>query len=121
MAVTTSKYEKQILKCAQELVDAYEDTELSFVSMVNVITKTVELVESYCKVPGHDKKEIVINVVVHFLEKHIHDKERRVALIDFVETVGDNIIDVVVFASKGGFALNAKKGVSFLKKNLVCC
>jgi hypothetical protein len=120
MAVTTSKYEKQILKCAQELVDAYDETELSFVSMVNVITKTVELVESYCKVPGHDKKEIVINVVIHFLEKHIHDEEKKASFVEFVETVGDNIIDVVVFASKGGFALNIKKGVSFIK-SLKCC
>ena len=122
MAVSpTSKYEKQMIKVTQGLIEAYDDTELSFVSMVNVITKTVELVETYCKVPGRDKKDIVINVVIHFLDKHIEDAESKESLIDFVETVGDNIIDVVVFASKGGFALNVKKGISFFKKNLSCC
>jgi len=117
----TSRYEKQIIKCADELVRAYDETELSFVSMVNVITKTVELVESYCKVPGKDKKEIVIRVVVDFLEKHIDDKERKESLVDFVNTVGDNIIDVIVFASKGGLALNVKKSVSFCRNNVCFC
>lgn len=114
-----ARYEKQVFKCAEELLNAYEETELSFVSVVNVITKTVELVESYCKVPGKDKKEIVIRVVVGFLEKRIEDKAQRDSLVDFVETVGDNIIDVIVFASKGGLRVNIGKSLSFLRKN--CC
>lgn len=116
-----TKYETQMIKVSKDLIEAYGDTELSFVSMVNVITKTVELVEIYCKVPGRDKKDLVINVVIHFLDKHIDDKAKKDSMIDFVETVGDNIIDVVVFASKGGFAINIKNGLSFLKKNFNCC
>lgn len=82
---------------------------ITFANIVNVITRSVEIVDKYKELTGLEKKLMVVKMVTTLIEKHEYDETLKKSLIDLLNTVGVTVIDTIVYASKGKLAINLKK------------
>nr|QOI90334.1 hypothetical protein HWQ62_00197 [Pyramimonas orientalis virus] len=94
-------------KCYNSLLTTLDD-KITFVNMVNVITRSTEIVDSYKKLSGIEKKMMVIKMVTTLIEKHEKDAKMKKALVDLLNTLGVSVIDTIIYASKGKLAINVK-------------
>lgn len=83
-------------------------TEITFSTIIDIITETVQFVEKYKHLTGPERKVVVVESVVVYLEHVVEDAQWRDQLVGFVDLVGPHLIDVVVYASKGKFKINRK-------------
>ena len=93
------------------------DDKITFVNIVNVITRSTEIVDKYKNLSGIEKKMMVVKMVTLLIEKHESEPKLKKALIDLLNTVGVSLIDTIIYASKGKLLLNVK----FFRKLRNCC
>jgi hypothetical protein len=97
------------------------DDKITFVNIVNVITRSTEIVDTYKKVTGLEKKMMVIKMVTLLIEKHESEHKLKKALIDLLNTVGVSIIDTIIYASKGKLLLNVNNFKKLKNSCFKCC
>jgi hypothetical protein len=102
-------------KCFEELVKV-SDKKITLLNIVNVITRSIEIVEKYTHLTGLEKKSVVVNMVSSLIENHEEDEETKKSLVDFTNTVGLTIIDTIIYVANGKLAINIHKTVTCLKK-----
>ena len=110
--------DEDVRRCVDSLERAFDIKTLNFQTIAALIPKVLEIVEDYLEEPGATKKELAIEILSRLVESKVSESGERNELIEFIRNVGGDIIDVVVYASKGGLQLNLKKSTSRLKK---CC
>ena len=101
------------------ITSTFQYTEITFGTVVDVITNAVQFVEKYKHLSGPERKIVVIESVVVYLEHVVKDEHWRDQMVGFVDLVGPHLIDVVVYASKGALNINRKSIRSALSK-LTC-
>ena len=82
---------------------------ITFGNIVNLITKSIEIVEQYGELNGMQKKTLVIELVCLMIDSFEEDKDVRESLKKLVDTIGYNVIDAIIFATKGKMAVNLKR------------
>jgi hypothetical protein len=97
------------------------DDKVSFANIINVITRSTEIVDTYKKLTGLEKKMMVIKMVTTLIDKHEPDAKLKRALIDLLNTVGVSVIDTLIYASKGKLMLNVKPIKRLLNGCTKCC
>lgn len=110
---TQHVFEESYLK----LLDTLDD-KVTFSNMVNIITRSVEIVDKYKKLSGLEKKLMVVKMITTLIDKHESDESIKKALIDLLNTVGVSVIDTIIYATKGKLAINltkCKKMVKYFK------
>ena len=95
------------------------DTRITISNIVKIITQCMKIVQSFTKLNGVEKKDLVIDVVQKLIRDSDHDEKLENALIDILEKIGHPVIDTVIVASKGKFFTNIKSG--FMKWVKGCC
>jgi antitoxin component HigA of HigAB toxin-antitoxin module len=110
--------DEDVRQCVDSLERAFEIKELNIQTIATLIPKVLEIVEDYLEEPGATKKELAIEILSRLVESKVSESGQRNELVDFIRNVGGDIIDVVVYASKGGLQLNLKKSTRRLKG---CC
>lgn len=110
--------DEDVGRCVDSLERAFDIKTLNFQTIAALIPKVLEIVEDYLEEPGATKKELAIEILSRLVESKVSESGERNELIEFIRNVGGDIIDVVVYASKGGLQLNLKKSTSRLKE---CC
>lgn len=103
----------------QYVENTFRHTDITFAGMIDIITDTVQFVETYNTLSGQERKTVVLESIVVYLEHAVKDDAWRDQLIGFVDVVGPHIIDVIVLASKGDLKVN-KKTVRKLLSKLSC-
>jgi hypothetical protein len=115
--VDTKNKDTEIFEKSYQRLLATLDDKVSFANIVNVITRSTEIVDRYGKLTGIEKKMMVIKMVTTLIDRHESEPKLKKALIDLLNTVGVSIIDTIIYASKGKLLLNVKP----IKKLLNCC
>lgn len=101
------------------ITSTFQYTEITFSTVIDVITNAVQFVEKYNHLSGPERKVVVVESVVVYLEHVVKDEHWRDQVVGFVDLVGPHLIDVVVYASKGALDINRKSIRSALSK-LTC-
>ena len=86
------------------------DTRITLSNIVKIITHCMKIVQSFSKLNGVEKKDLVIDVVQKLIRDSDHDEKLENALIDVLEKIGHPLIDTVIVASKGKFFTNLRTG-----------
>ena len=86
------------------------DTRITLSNIVKIITQCMKVVQSFKKLNGIEKKDLVIDVVQRLIRDSDHDENLENALIDILEKIGHPLIDTVIVASKGKFFANLRTG-----------
>ena len=79
----------------------------------------MKIVQSFTKLNGVEKKDLVIDVVQKLIRDSDHDEVLEDILIDMLEKIGHPVIDTIIVASKGKFFSNMKRGIMKWMKG--CC
>lgn len=106
-------FEESYLK----LLDTLDD-KVTFLNMVNIITRSIEIVDKYKEMSGLEKKLIVIKMITTLIDKHESDEKIKETLINLLNTVGVSVIDTIIYATKGKLAINltrCKKMIKYFK------
>lgn len=98
------------------VTSATSHDELSFSTVIEIITDTVQFVEEYNTMKGPERKEVVIEAVISYIQIAVDNTSWRRQLVGFVELVGPGIIDMIVLASKGDLNINKKSVRKWLSK-----
>lgn len=93
------------------------DKKITLTNLVNIITRAVEVVESYNNITGPEKKHIAVSIVTSMIEKYEPNESLKQALINLLNSIGGPIIDAIILATKGKLAINIKKTCA---KNFSC-
>lgn len=105
-------------KCYLEVVKTL-DTRITASNMVKIISQCMKIVQSFNKLNGVEKKDLVIDVVQKLIRDSDHDEVLEDVLIDMLEKIGHPVIDTIIVASKGKFFSNMKRGIMKWMKG--CC
>ena len=105
-------------KCYLEVVKTL-DTRITASNMVKIISQCMKIVQSFNKLNGVEKKDLVIDVVQKLIRDSDHDEVLEDVLIDMLEKIGHPVIDTIIVASKGKFFSNMKRGIMKWMKE--CC
>lgn len=97
-----------------KLLDTLDD-KVTFSNMVNIITRSIEIVDKYKKLSGLEKKLMVVKMITTLIDKHESDESIKKALIDLLNTVGVSVIDTIIYATKGKLAINLTKCKKIVK------
>lgn len=92
----------------------------NFANIINIVSHTIETVDSYKHLTGEDKKMVAMVCVRTLIRDLVEDIEVEEALIQFVDNIGSDVIDLVIKASKGALKVNYTSLISKMKKNLCC-
>lgn len=99
-----------------ELLNILDDKITTF-NLINIITRSMEIVEQYKQLSGMEKKMMVIKIITALIEKHEQDEEIKRNLIDLVNTIGVSAIDTIVYAANGKLdVLNMKLWKKIIKR-----
>lgn len=97
-------------KCYLEVVKTL-DTRITASNMVKIISQCMKIVQTFTKLNGVEKKDLVIDVVQKLIRDSDHDEVLEDVLIDMLEKIGHPVIDTIIVASKGKFFSNMKRGI----------
>lgn len=92
----------------------------SLANIINIVSHTIETVDSYKNLSGEDKKMVAIVCVRTLIRDLVEDEAIETALITFVDTVGSDVIDLVIKASKGALKVNYKSILSKMTRPSCC-
>ena len=82
------------------------DTKITLSNIVKIITQCMKIVQTFKKLNGTEKKDLVIDVVQKLIRDSDHNEKLEDALIEILEKIGHPMIDAVIIASKGKFFRN---------------
>lgn len=105
-------------KCYLEVVKTL-DTRITASNMIKIISQCMKIVQTFTKLNGVEKKDLVIDVVQKLIRDSDHDEVLEDILIDMLEKIGHPVIDTIIVASKGKFFSNMKRGIMKWMKG--CC
>ena len=92
-----SFFEDALAKIKKELVDE----NIGFSNLVITLIKLIEIVERYKTLNGLEKKSMVLKVIYAYIEGSDIDRDDKENLHYILDTTGTQIIDSIIFASKG--------------------
>lgn len=92
-----SFFEDALAKIKKELVDE----KIGFSNLVITLIKLIEIVERYKTLNGLEKKSMVLKVIYAYIEGSDIDRNDKENLHYILDTTGTQIIDSIIFASKG--------------------
>ena len=107
-------------KCYLEVVKTL-DTRITASNMIKIISQCMKIVQTFTKLNGIEKKDLVIDVVQKLIRDSDHDEVLEDILIDMLEKIGHPVIDTIIVASKGKFFSNMKRGIMKWMKGCCCC
>lgn len=100
-----------------KLKEKFGETKINTETIIIILKECMELVEKF-KYSGSDKKEHVISIVKTLILELVDDPIQKKILLDIIEQqILDNMIDLVIMASKGELNLNNIK----IKKKVESC
>ena len=112
-----SFFEDALKKIKEELVDE----KIGFSNLVITVIKLIEIVERYKILNGLEKKSLVLKVIYKYIEDSDIDQEDKENLHYILEHTGTQIIDSIIFASKGKlFKKMTKKFLNIFKCKCLC-
>lgn len=113
-----SFFEDALAKIKQEIIDE----KIGFSNLVITIIKLIEIVERYKILNGLEKKSLVLKVIYRYIEDSNIDDEDKENLHYILNQTGTQIIDSIIFASKGKLFKHIGKEVcKFLKCKWLKC
>ena len=93
------------------------NTKITLSNIVKIITQCMKIVQTFKKLNGTEKKDLVIDVVQKLIRDSDHNEKLEDALIEILEKIGHPMIDAVIVATKGRFFRN----FNFNKLKALCC
>ena len=107
-----SFFEDALKKIKEELVDE----KIGFSNLVITMIKLIEIVERYKILNGLEKKSLVLKVIYKYIEDSDIDPDDKESLHYILDHTGTQIIDSIIFASKGKlFKKMTKKFLNIFK------
>jgi hypothetical protein len=103
--------------CYNELTSLI-DSKITLKNFVKKTTQCMKIVQTYHKLNGFEKKELVIDVLQKLIKDGDNDENLENALVEMLEHVGHPMIDAIIVASKGKFFSTVRLK---LKKLFKCC
>lgn len=77
------------------------DSDINLRNIVKKITQCMKIVESFKKLSGVEKKDLVIDVMQKLIRESNNDENIENMLIETLEHVGHPMIDTIIAATKG--------------------
>lgn len=108
--------EREVL--ISETLDSILTTKkISTNNIVRIAVHLMKIVESFNELSGLEKKQMVLRVIVNYIEKNVKGDEGEF-LILFAESTLPSVIDIIISVDRKDVAIHIKKG---LKKLFSCC
>ena len=108
-------------KISRELKSLIEGlTKEDGINTINIIFITAQLMEhlsTYKEFKGREKKQIVIKILVNFIEDSDMEDINKMILNEVVKNLVPNAIDTIIDVSKGRYKFEIKD----VKKIFPCC
>ena len=95
------------------------DAKVTIGNVIALIVTSMEVVETYSKINGAKKKEVVLSIIQKLIRDSDHDELMKECIGDILDKVGEPCIDAIIIASKGRLFLNLRK--SIYKTIKQCC
>lgn len=89
-------------------------------NVILLATETIQLVEKYKELTGHQKKTMVICVVKKLVNAQFDTEEDKRAMILIIDLTLPTVIDNLINAINGNLKFDKEKAKSFFKKYLCC-
>ena len=70
----------------------------------------MQVVETYPKLQGYEKKDLVLQVLRHYVEDHLDGDEESAVLL-FIDLFLPSIIDGIISLDKKELVIKVKKGL----------
>jgi hypothetical protein len=86
-------------------------------NIVPIITMAMTIVQTFKKLNGAEKKDLVIDVVQKLIRDSDHNEHLENALIQVVDNIGHPLIDTLIMATKGKFF---QSNWNILKNKCLC-
>lgn len=115
------------IKTYIDLKSVVTEKELSPATVITVLKRAMEMVETIQELKGTEQKDFAILLVRELIDKSkLSESQKQNCLMVIDLGVLDHVVDFVVDASKGNVAINPKKIKSIVKlfkrfKKLLCC
>jgi len=108
---------EQTIIIIHKLKEKFGETKINTETIIIILKECMELVEKF-QYSASDKKEYVISIVKRLILELVDDPTQKRILLDMIEQqILDNMIDLVIMASKGELNLNNIK----IKKKVESC
>ena len=89
-----------------------EKTHINNNNVIQVIVSLIQKIDSYKKLSGEDKKNIVLKTVKKFCNDNIpNNTDQKISIILFIDMFLPSIIDVLVSIDKRELILKISKGI----------
>lgn len=95
----------------EDAKDIYSKQEITLLTIVNILTASMIIVENYEDISGLQKKQVVIDFLNKIVEDHVEGEEDRVALIMFINMSIPVVIDSLISVDKQELQIKAKETV----------
>lgn len=89
-------------------------------NIVLLATETIQLVEKYKELTGHQKKTTVISVVKKMVNSQFDTEEDKKAMNLIIDLTLPTVVDNLVNAINGNLKFDKEKTKSFFKKYFCC-
>lgn len=89
-------------------------------NIVLLATETIQLVEKYKELTGHQKKTMVISVVKKLVNSQFDTEEDKRAMNLIIDLTLPTVVDNLVNAINGNLKFDREKAKSFFKKYFCC-
>ena len=95
-----------VTEIVEQTLIKYTSESLAIQNITSVIAYIMELVEK-TDIKGKEQKKITINVITKITSLLPETDQRRIDILKFIDTGGaDNLIEIIISASKGEFDIN---------------
>lgn len=101
--MSENKEQSEYFKTCYGTVLQTLNTNIHLSNIVDIITQSMQIVQSFKKLNGVEKKDLVIDVVQKLIKDSDHNAHLEDTLIEILENIGHPMIDAVIMASKGKF------------------
>jgi len=96
----------QIAKDIELVIEKTHTGEVDIMSIIELTTDVMELIEVYPELKGRDKKKALLLIMKNIINHRVTDEDKKQMLLSMVDTVVSSVADVVIDASKGKFNIN---------------
>ena len=117
------KPENVLIDCVEYLYNHLKSIHSEKITPANVVLlamETIQLVEKYKELTGHQKKTMVISVVKKLVNTQFDTEEDKRAMNLIIDLTLPTVVDNLVNAINGNIKFDKEKAKSFFKKYLCC-
>lgn len=80
-------------------------------NILNIVIKTMEIVDKNSTLKGADKKQLVLSIVYDIVDTCNIPQDTKNYILDMINNIFDPLVENIIAVTKGQYDINKKKNV----------